>query len=212
MRWTAEQVARMVPDVEVAEDGVLLPSLQHACQAMEVEVDEDDDVMRENLLAKAPQPVKPFFYECSKVREMRVLLQCAICHAIPAHEEVVSICANHHHLCFRCLLAVIGSANPTCPMRCGALAPGPLPSPLLRALLEVLDAHTTKPSEEWQLYQQLVHCGYYRQPWCLAQLRQFAGLVKDDTTLARLRGCVDMYRNYRAFLNALPPPDTAPQI
>lgn len=211
--WTAEQVERMVQRAEVAEDGVLLPSLEQACQTMEVETDEDGEVMRNNLRAKVQQPAsKPFLYECSKLREMRVLLQCPICHTIAPHDEIVSICPHHHHLCFRCLVAVAGSTNPACPMRCGPLSPGPPPSPLLRSLLEILDAGTAKPSEEWQLYRQLVHCGYYREPWCVAQLRQFAGMMKDKTTLSRLRGCIDMYRNYRAFLNALPPPDTAPQI
>lgn len=214
MQWTADQVECMVLEEEVAAHGVLLPSLEHACQTMEVEMDDDSEVMRKNLLDKVrqEQPSRPFLYECPKLREMRVLLQCPICHTIAPQDEIVSVCPHHHHLCFRCLVAVAGSSNPTCPMRCGPLEPGPPPSPLLRSLLEILDVGTAKPSEEWQLYQQLVHCGYYAQPWCLAQLRQFSGMMKDKTTLARMRGCSDMYRNFRAFLNALPPPDTAPQI
>lgn len=210
--WTPEQVAHMEPHTEVAKDGVLLPSLTQACLDMELDEGEPE-VMRQHLQAAAQAPsTKPFCYECPKIREMRVLLQCPICHTIPHHDEIVSVCHHHHHLCFRCLLAVASSSNPSCPMRCGPLVPGAPPSPLLRNLLELLDARTAQLSEEWQLYQQLVHCGYYKQPWCTRQLRHFAGLVKNETTMHRMRGCVDMYRNYRAFRQALPSPDVAPQI
>jgi hypothetical protein len=210
MPWTAEQIAAMDPDYETAEDGVLLPSLKHACSELELEEGEYAAMRMQLHHAQQQQLAAPVF-ECTKVRDMRRLLRCPVCHTTPAAAEMVSICAQHHHLCFRCLLGVLSSANPVCPMRCGPLAPGPLPSPLLRALLEHLDAKEL-PSEEWHLYHQLVHCGYYAKPWCLAQLHQFSAMMRDDATLQRLRGCIDAYRNYRAYLNALPPSTAAPTI
>ena len=204
--WTPEQVAHMDARAEVAKDGVLLPSLQQACRDLQLEPDADPGVMRRKVLEAVQAPcIKPFCYECPKIRDMRVLLQCPICHIIPHHQEIVSVCHHHHHLCFRCLLAVTSSSNPSCPMRCGALTPGLPPSPLLRNLLEILEARAN-PSEEWLLYQQLVHCGYYKQLWCVQQLQHFADMIKDEATLQRLRGCIEMYRNYRAFRQALPPP------
>lgn len=155
---TRSGIERMRASAPIKVGAAVLPSLTTACRKRGLSTEGGATKMKKRL------------------REDRSdeMLRCPVCFDVPPAEDVVVVCSEGHHTCFRCLSQL---RKPSCPLCTNPLCPSP-PGYLLRQLLEYEYRSPAHPKENmvWMALYRQVHpflAGENKDVWSLTTIRSF---------------------------------------
>ena len=189
MDLSRRQIDRMQLETAVDHSGVLLPSLKRKCDELGLKQDGSSVVLRQRLRR---------FKRDSEALEA---LQCPVCHCPPPQDELMVVCSHGHHLCFACLLQVVGRPQACCPLCRNTLElqqRGYLLQQLIPPALQ--DVVRSAP---FRLYERLQHCSYFRAQVSLEQCRRMALLWKTPSLRASAENLATRWDAYLVALQQL---------